>query len=341
MVSTLADVARTAGVHPGTASKALNPESRHLVAANTVKRVLEIAALLDYQPNNFARGLRTRRSYTIGFFVPDLTNPLFPPIVRGVDEVLGAAGLSALIVNTDNEPGKAMQLFTTLKNRRCDGFILATAFRNDPVVEELAMRDIPAVLVNRLTENNLLPAFVGDEHREVCHAIAYLVELGHRRIAHIAGPQYLSTGYIRQRAFLSAIKDAGLIADECPVVIASGFYESAGRSATNELISKMVQMPTAILAGNDQLALGVIDGLKAAGLNCPRDVSVIGFNDIPMMDRIHPALTTFTLPKHEMGHLAAQTLRQWIEESVKPEATTVYLSCPLVIRDSTGPAAAY
>ena len=119
MVSTLADVARTAGVHPGTASKALNPASRHLVAEKTVKRVLEIAAMLDYQPNNFARGLRTRRSYTIGFLVPDLTNPLFPPIVRGVDEVLGATGLSALIVNTDNEPGKAMQLFTTLKNRRC------------------------------------------------------------------------------------------------------------------------------------------------------------------------------------------------------------------------------
>jgi len=338
MVSTLADVAREAGVHPGTASKALNPASRHLVAEKTVKKVLQIAANLDYQPNNFARGLRTRRSYTIGFLVPDMINPLFPPIVRGVEEILGAAGLSALIVNTDNEPGKAMQLFTTLKNRRCDGFILATAFRHDPVVEEMAARGIPAVLVNRLSENNLLPAVVGDEHREVYDAIAHLVKLGHRRIAHIAGPQNLSTGYIRRRAFHSAINDAGLDAEDCPVVVATGFYESAGWSATNQLIAKMARMPTAILAANDQLALGVIDALQETGLICPKDVSVMGFNDIPMMHRIQPALTTFALPKHEMGLLAARILQKWIEESVVPEPTTVYLPCPLVIRHSTGPA---
>lgn len=337
MVSTLADVARAAGVHPGTASKALNPESRYLVAAETVKRVLDIAAKLEYQPNSLARGLRTRRSYTIGFLVPDLTNPLFPPIVRGVEEVLGAAGLSALIVNTDNDPIKAMQLFTTLRNRRCDGFILATSFRHDPVVEEMAAREIPAVLVNRFTEDNLLPAVAGDEISEVRDAIAHLVQLGHRRIAHIAGPQNLSTGFIRRRTFTTAIKDAGLAADDCPVVISSGFYESAGKSATNELISTVAQMPTAILAANDQLALGVIDSLRSAGLQCPRDVSVVGFNDIPMMDRIQPALTTFALPKREMGIKAAHILRKWIEESVKPEATTEYLPCPLIIRDSTGP----
>jgi len=126
MVSTLADVAEAAGVHPGTASKALNPESRHLVAAETVRRVLEIATKMNYQPNSMARGLRTKRSYTVGFMVPDLINPLFPPIVRGVEEVLGPAGLSALIVNTDNDPKREMQLFDTLVNRRCDGFICRT-----------------------------------------------------------------------------------------------------------------------------------------------------------------------------------------------------------------------
>src|SRR5512141_1507576 len=171
MVSTLADVAEAAGVHPGTASKALNPESRHLVAAETVKRVLEIATKLNYQPNSMARGLRTKRSYTVGFMVSDLINPLFPPIVRGVEEVLGPAGLSALIVNTDNDPKKEMQLFDTLVNRRCDGFILATAFRNDPEVKEIVKRKIPAVLVNRLTETQLLPAVVGDEEIEVKEAI--------------------------------------------------------------------------------------------------------------------------------------------------------------------------
>ena len=338
MVSTLADVARAAGVHPGTASKALNPDSRHLVAALTVQRVLEVAAELDYQPNSLARGLRTSRSFTIGLLVPDLTNPLFPPIVRGVEEVLGAAGYSALIVNTDNDAKKEMQLFMTLLNRRCDGFILATAFRQDPVVEEIAKRNIPAVLVNRSTESHLLPAVAGDEVAEVRDAIKYLVELGHRRIAHVAGPQDLSTGYIRRQAFLATIKDFGLDPDECPVVVATGFNEAAGKAASRELISRSGKRLTAILAGNDQLAIGVIDCLSATGMKCPEDISIIGFNDIPRMDRITPSLTTFALPKHEMGVRAAQILQAWIEGTSIPEPSTIYLPCPLIIRDSTGPA---
>ncbi len=338
MVSTLADVAEAAGVHPGTASKALNPESRHLVAAETVKRVLEIATKMNYQPNSLARGLRTKRSYTVGFMVPDLINPLFPPIVRGVEAVLGPAGLSALIVNTDNDPKREMQLFDTLVNRRCDGFILATAFRNDPVVKEIVKRKIPAVLVNRLTETQLLPAVVGDEAIEVREAIDHLVKLGHRRIAHVAGPQNLSTGYIRLRAFKEVINAVGLAEADCPTVVSTGYNESAGMDAIAKLLARPGPRPTAILAANDQLAIGVIDGLKAAGLDCPRDISVIGFNDIPMMDRVHPTLTTFALPKHQMGVEAAEILRAWIEGDAAPEPKIVYLRCPLVIRESTGPA---
>lgn len=338
MVSTLADVAEAAGVHPGTASKALNPESRHLVAAETVKRVLEIASKLNYQPNSMARGLRTKRSYTVGFMVPDLINPLFPPIARGVEEVLGPAGLSALIVNTDNDPKKEMQLFDTLVNRRCDGFILATAFRNDPVVKEIVKRKIPAVLVNRLTETQLLPAVVGDEVAEVRDAIEHLVTLGHRRIAHIAGPQNLSTGYIRLHAFNKIIREFGLAERDCPSIVSSGYNEIAGRAAITKLLAEPGPRPTALLAANDQLAIGAIDGLKDAGLVCPRDVSVIGFNDTPLMDRMSPALTTFALPKQRMGMEAAEILRAWIESGIAPEPSVVYLSCPLVIRESTGPA---
>ncbi len=338
MVSTLADVAAAAHVHPGTASKALNPQSRHLVAAETVQRVLQMAAKLNYQPNSLARGLRTKRSYTVGFMVPDLNNPLFPPIVRGVEEVLGPAGLSALVVNTDNDPKKEMQLFDALINRRCDGFILATAFRNDPVVEEIVKRKIPAVLVNRLTETQLLPAVVGDEAAEVFEAIEHLIKLGHRRIAHIAGPQNLSTGYLRQKAFKKVIADKGLSEKDCPSVVSTGYNERAGTEAVAKLLAQPGPRPTAILAANDQLAIGIIDGLKAAELNCPRDISVIGFNDIPMMHRVNPALTTFALPKHRMGVEAAEILRAWIEGGTPPAPNVTYLPCPMVIRESTGPA---
>lgn len=335
MVSTLADVARAAGVHPGTASKALNPESQHLVAAETVKRVLDIATKLHYQPNSLARGLRTKRSYTVGFMVPDLTNPLFPPIVRGVEEVLGPAGLSALIVNTDNDPKKEMQLFTALINRRCDGFILATAFRNDPVVKEIVKRNIPAVLVNRTTETQVLPTVVGDEGTEVKDALHHLYKLGHRKIAHVAGPQNLSTGYIRLRSFREVIKELKLAEVDCPVEISTGYNEVAGKQAATLLLSHAKTRPTAILAANDQIAIGVIDGLNAQGLRCPEDISVIGFNDIPLMDRMSPALTTFALPKHQMGVEAAEILRKWIESGTTPEPSVTYLRCPIVVREST------
>src|SRR5215470_15476477 len=223
MTPTLADVARAAGVHPGTASRALNPQSRGRVAPATVKRVLAEAERLGYQPNAVARGLRTRRSFSVGLLIPDLTNPLFPPILRGIEEVLRPQGFIAVVVNTDNDPARAEHLFAVLQARQCDGFVLATARRSDPLVEQAAKMGVPAVLVNRSTDRRLLPTVAGDEASGIGDAIAHLVELGHRRIAHVAGPQDTSTGLIRYRAFLDAIDRFGLSVADCPVVEAASY----------------------------------------------------------------------------------------------------------------------
>ena len=337
VASTLADVARAAGVHPGTASKALNPQSRHRVAARTVRKVLAAAETLGYQPNTMARGLRTRRSFTIGLLLPDLTNPLFPPIVRGVEEVLGADGLVALVVNTDNDAEREQLLFDALRARQCDGFILATARRVDPVVEKAASQKIPTVLVNRFTDERLLPVVAGDEAEGVRSAVAHLTALGHRRIAHVAGPQELSTGLIRHRAFVDAMARAGLDPTACPIVFATAYGEAAGQVAAAELLDAPGGLPTAIFAANDLLALGTIDALRARGLSCPKDVSVVGFNDMPLMSRIQPALTTVEVPKREMGVQAALLLRERIRDAATPDARSVLLSCPLIVRASTGP----
>ena len=337
VAATLADVARAAGVHPGTASKALNPDSRHRVAASTVRKVLAAADKLGYQPNTLARGLRTRRSFTVGLLVPDLTNPLFPPIVRGVEEVLGPDGMIALVVNTDNDADRAQRLFRALRARQCDGFILATARRTDPLVEEAAAHGVAAVLVNRLTDKRMLPAVAGDEATGIRDAVMHLSELGHRRIAHVAGPQDLSTGLIRHRAFVDAIATVGLSQEECPVVFASGYNEASGQAAISELLAESDQRPTAVVAGNDLIALGVIDALRAVGLDCPKDISVVGFNDMPFMTRVHPSLTTVHLPKREIGVQAARLLRERIDDSSTPDARCLLLPCPLVVRRSTGP----
>jgi LacI family transcriptional regulator len=329
---TLSDVAQAAGVHPGTASRALNPATRGRVSPATARRVLAAAGRLGYLPNSLARGLRTRRSYTVGIMVPDLTNPLFPPIVRGVDEVLGPAGYSGLVANTDNDEIREELLFAALRARQADGFIVATAHREAPLLDRMAEARVPMVLVNRTTDNRAIPAVVPDEAAGVRTAVRHLVSLGHRRIGHLAGPQGLSTGHGRYRAYLDAMAGQGL--EPGPVSFADAFTEAAGRAAGGGLLAAGPR-PTAVVAGNDLLAIGLLDLLDEAGLRCPGDVSVVGFNDDPMLSRMATPLTTVRIPQREIGCEAARLLLSLISEP--GPARLLLLPTRLIERASTAP----
>ena len=142
-----------AGVHAATASRALNPETRKLVNVETARRVPRAADALGYAPNPIARSLKTSKSQTVGVVIPDLTNPLFPPIVRGIEDILGPAGYSALIVNTDNDADRERAQVASLLSRHVDGLIVATAFVEHPLLQELHRRKTQMVLVNRRTDN--------------------------------------------------------------------------------------------------------------------------------------------------------------------------------------------
>jgi LacI family transcriptional regulator len=329
---TLSDVAQAAGVHPGTASRALNPATRARVAPATARRVLAAASRLGYLPNSLARGLRTRRSYTVGILIPDLTNPLFPPIVRGADEVLGPAGYSGLVANTDNDDTREELLFAALRARQADGFIVATARREHPLLDRMAESNVPIVLANRATDNHAIPAVVPDEAAGIRTAVSHLVALGHRRIAHLAGPQGLSTGHGRYRAYLDAMAGQGLWPG--PVAFADAFAEAAGRAAGVELLATRPR-PTAVVAGNDLLAIGLLDLLGGAGLDCPGDMSVVGFNDHPMLSRMATPLTTVRIPQREIGGEAARLLLDLMTEP--RSAKLLLLPTRLVERASTGP----
>src|SRR3954454_4035773 len=160
---TLRDVAEAAGVHAGTASRALNPETRSLVNVETARRVLRAAESLGYQPNPIARILKTSKSGTIGLVLPDLTNPLFPPIVRGIEDVLSEAGYSALIVNTDNDADREAAQVASLRTRQVEGLIIATARLRHPLLEQLAREDVAMVLVNRKVESATIPTVSCDD----------------------------------------------------------------------------------------------------------------------------------------------------------------------------------
>jgi LacI family transcriptional regulator len=331
--ATLRDVAEAAGVHAATASRALNPKAQRLVNAETVRRVMRAAEALGYQPNPIARSLKTSKSSTVGLVIPDLTNPLFPPIVRGIENVLESAGYSALIVNTDNDPERERALIESLRSRQVEGLIIATARLDHPLLQQLQGQHVKIVLINRRIENLRMPFVVGDDATGIALAVKHLVDLGHTRIAHIAGPQITSPGLVRSRAFRHAVRDHGLEEDAAPIVECAHWNEADGAGSMRELLDRGTR-PTAIVAGNDLIALGCYDVFAERGISCPEDISVVGFNDMPFLDKLRPPLTTVGVPHHELGAEAARMLLDCIDE---PERLPRSLLLPvsLIVRDST------
>ncbi len=262
--ATLRDVARVAGVHPGTVSRALNPQTRGLVNERTARRVLDAAQELGYRPNPIARGLRTNRSNTIGVLVPDLLNPLFAAVVRGIEDGLREAGYTPLIANTDNDAERERVAYEAMSARQVDGFIAATARRDHWLLADQVRSGVKVVLVNRRVDSDALPAVTGDDHEGVRLAVEHLARLGHRRIAHLAGSQTLYTGWSRHLGFLDAMEASGLEVDPDLVVFSDAFTEREGARCCGELLSGGLEC-TAIVAGNDLLALGCYDALEEYG----------------------------------------------------------------------------
>lgn len=330
---TLRDVAKAAGVHPGTASRALNEPTRSLVRPETVERVAAAAHALGYKPNLLARSFKTRRTRSVAIVIPDIDNPLFPPMVRGIEDFLFRHGYVALLANTENDPERQERIFAGMVDRRVDGLVLATATRSDRSVEALAEEGFPIVLVNRVVDDHLYPCVSVDDAGGAALVVSHLRALGHERIAHVAGPQSMSTGYARYQGFLASMAASGATPDPNLVAFAANFTIAEGERLATALLSRD-DRPTAIAAGNDMLALGCYSALERAGLRCPDDVSVVGFNDMPFIDRLDPPLTTVRIPHHEIGAQAAALLLEHLEHpDAPPRAIT--LAPSLVVRGST------
>jgi LacI family transcriptional regulator len=334
--ATLRDVARLAGVHPGTVSRALNPQTRGLVNERTARRVLDAAQELGYRPNPIARGLRTNRSGTIGVLVPDLMNPLFAAVVRGIEDGLREGAYTPLIANTDNDADRERVAYEAMRARQVDGLIAATARRDHWLLADNVSAGVKVVLVNRRVDSDALPAVTGDDHEGIRLAVEHLTRLGHRRIAHLAGSQTLYTGWSRHLGFRDAMEHCGLELDPDLVVFSDAFTEREGARCCGELLARGNEF-TAIVAGNDLLALGCYDALGQAALRCPDDVSVVGYNDMPFVDRVTPPLTTVRVPHYELGATAARLMLEQLRGTDVPPRQLM-LPPELVIRGSTAPA---
>ncbi|MES1155639.1 MAG: LacI family DNA-binding transcriptional regulator, partial [Pseudorhodoplanes sp.] len=223
----LKDLAREVGVHVSTVSRALNPESGHPVAPDLAKEIRKASKRLGYRQNIAAYSLKTNRTRTIGVVVPDITDSVFPPIIRGIEDGLAQHDYVAMLANTDGNPRRHARVLEAMRARGVDGFILASVLRSDRTVSRLTA-GLPVVTVSRRTDNPRFSSVVHDEDDGIGRLLTHLVSLGHREIACIAGPQTVSTGFNRYNAFLRHRELAGLQERPSLVSFAKTFNELEG-----------------------------------------------------------------------------------------------------------------
>lgn len=332
---TIADVARAAGVSKGLVSFALN--DRPGVAVDTKRRILAVADELGFRPSLQGRALSTRLAYSVGLVIardPDLVaaDPFYPPFIAGAERVLVAAGRTLTLSILGPDRDESAHYRALVGDRRVDGVLLGDLRPADPRLPLLAELGLPAVTIGP-NDDPRFPAVVVDDLAGVRATASHLADLGHRRIAMIAGPRALEHGARRADALRAALAERGIE----PVVVETDFTPRAAAETTDRLLDGR-DRPTAIVCGNDVAAAAAISRVLRRGLGVPADVSVCGFDDGEIAQWTHPALTTVGTHPTRWGAAAAQALLDLLAGD--PPAEVRLEPARLVIRDSTGPAPA-
>lgn len=323
---TLSDVARAAGVHAATASRALRSTAG--VSSQTASRVRDVAEQLGYRPDPAAAALRTRRSRLIGVLVPRLTDIVLATIYEGLDAEAAAAGYQTFVANTSDLPEVRRERLTALLDRRVDGLVLGDARLEDDLLADVARRGLPYVLVSRRSRGHL--SVTTDDLLGGRLAADHLLELGHERVAVVAGQPYTSTGVERTGGFVRRYAEAGLPVP-ADLVLSSPYDARGGHEATAQLLSRRPR-PTAVFAVNDFTAIGAMGAVRAAGLRIGEDVAVVGYNDVPLAAELPVPLTSVASRMHAMGRTGmALLLRRAAGEDVR----STRLSPRLVARESS------
>jgi LacI family transcriptional regulator len=328
---TLRDVAREAGVHVSTVSRVLNDQAAAgRITRDTEDRIREVANRLGYRRNVIARALRTGRTLVVGMVVPDIANLYQAGITRGAGDVLYAHGYSLILASTDDDQDHVRSQVSTMLGVQADGLLYGVAREEDPVLASLMAEGIPVVLFNRAAADLSVGSVIPDDYGGTLLAVEHLLSLGHRNIVHVAGPEGVSSTVYRLKAFDETLRGAGLAGEH---EFAHRHIEEEGFRLTRRLLDRHPET-SAVVAANDRLALGAIDAVRDAGLACPEDVSVVGFNDMPYADRFNPPLTTVRISQYDLGSRAASLLLRTIDDPSRP-AESQFIAPELVVRAST------
>jgi len=332
VTATIRDVARQAKVSVATVSRVVNPGT-HRVTPATSRRVRAVIHALGYHPNVIAQSLKSRASRTVALIVPDISNPFFPAIARGIEDTARQRGYAVLLCNTYEDLSREQAYLQLLRKRWVDGMIFATVGSNTAHLRSLRDDGLPVVLVARDVDGVPIDAVLVDNERGAYEATSHLLRLGHRAIAHITGPGSLRVARDRRRGYTRALREAGAPENETRVA-AGDFTAEGGRSAVAVLLQRGVQF-SAVVAANDLMAIGAMEALQAAGRRVPADVAVVGFDDITFASLVSPALSTVAQPKYRMGQLAMERLLE-LMAGASPAGRRTVLEPRLIVRESCG-----
>jgi DNA-binding LacI/PurR family transcriptional regulator len=330
--SRIKDVAREAGVSTATVSHVIN--GTKYVTDDTRKRVQEAVERCEYHPNAHARSLASGRSNMLGLLVSDIANPFFPEVIKSIESAAFEHGYNVILLNTNYDPERAAEYVRRLSELKMAGVALLTSELDSELFHEITRRQVSVVFDSTDLEGDHMSNICVDYAAGIEEAVRHLVSLGHRRIAHIAGASRIPSGIIRRDAFLDFM--ARHLPDEPkPAVYEGDFRLDGGRRAASEILAAP-ELPTAVIAANDMMALGAMREFRKAGLSIPADISVVGFDDIAFAALSEPPLTTVCSPRAEIGRRVVEALVMMIEH---PEQRGSELRIPthLITRDSTAP----
>lgn len=325
---TTKQIAQRAGVSVGTVSHVLNRSAT--VSGSLRKRVEDVVRELDYQPSQLARGLRRRSTDLLGVIIPDITNPYFPRLVRGVEDVAYKEGFRLVLCNTDNNPAKELSYFNDLRSFNPAGILVIpaerTRFANDTLDGNCKI-----IFVDRCPSWWAGDAVVADNEDGGHQVGQYIARMGHQAIAVISGPSHIDAASDRLRGFRRALTEAG-IRLPAKYILEARFDVEGGFASATRLLS-LNPRPTAIFAGSDTIAIGALAAARALKLSCPEDVSIVGFDDFEFSELTQPSLTTVFQPGYHIGSLACRLLLDRVRGAEHPPEKRV-LNTELRIRNS-------
>ena len=331
---TLEDIARQAGVSVSTASRAL--KGHPATNEETRKRVMMVARELNY-PFAADRAPETpERSKTIAMLVTDIHNPYHNSIVQGLEDAAGYDNTNLVLMTTRNDPVREEQVVRRVTGDQFDGVVMLNSCLSEKTILAIQeQRLIPMVIFNYCIPHSHIGCVIPDTRAAAYRAATYLISLGHRRIAYIGAEN--RTSQVRMSGVQQALADADIPIDLDLFINRLVGDEERGKLAMQALLERE-RPPTAVIALNDLMAIGAMSVVQNHGLSVPNDISVIGFDDIPISAYLFPALTTVAIPTYRMGQLAMQLIRRIQAGENKLQAEPIGLECPLVVRESTGPA---